>query len=162
LRSKNIIQTKGHFWTEENGAFLILIFNQLQCATEFYNYLSLIGYLDQCDPFFSDQHVTFQFLRCSSCSNIPVILTVLFLTLYQSSKIMVATVATPNASLLDDLGPRSESRSTHLTSNECWLNFETVCGGLDDQTPDLSWGVEIKCEMYRTGTESDVSFWNIA
>jgi len=74
---------RGHFWTEENGAFLILIFNQLQCATEFYNYLSLIGYLDQCDPFFSDQHVTFQFLRCSSCSNIPVILTVLFLTLYQ-------------------------------------------------------------------------------
>jgi hypothetical protein len=28
------------------------------------------------------------------------------------SKIMVATVATPNASLLDDLGPRSESRYT--------------------------------------------------
>jgi hypothetical protein len=30
------------------------------------------------------------------------------------SKIVVGIVATPNASLLDDLGPRSESRSTQL------------------------------------------------
>jgi hypothetical protein len=40
----------------------------------------------------------------SSCWNIPVILIILFLTISNVSKMMVATVATPNASFLDDLG----------------------------------------------------------
>ena len=68
--------------------------------------------MNQKRPILSDQHVNFLFLRSFSCSNIPVILTILFLTISNVSKIMIATVVTPNASLLDDLRPRSESRST--------------------------------------------------
>src|SRR5882762_2129672 len=33
--------------------------------------------------------------------------------------------------------------------HEGWLNFEMVCGGLGKQTPDLSLGVECRCEMDR-------------
>src|SRR5882762_8329779 len=43
---------------------------------------------------------------------------------------------------------RVKIHSTHQ-SHEGWLNFEIVCGGLGKQTPDLSLGVECRCEMYR-------------
>jgi hypothetical protein len=73
-----------------------------------------------------------------SCANIPVILTILFLTLYQISPKLWLQLWQHQMQafwMIWDLGQSQDP--LNITS---WLNFETVCGGLDEQIPDLSWG----------------------
>jgi len=45
--------------------------------------------------------------------------------------------------------------------HEGWLNFEMVCGGLGKQTPDLSLGVECRCEMDRPVMDGGMT-WRMA